>query len=80
MRDDELKERAERYLSKAKPLFENLKLIVDTKESRKFYEMAINYYNDAIYFYNNKNFLEAIIALEYAEGWLDAGKFMNFLK
>ncbi|PKP60383.1 hypothetical protein CVT91_05255 [Candidatus Atribacteria bacterium HGW-Atribacteria-1] len=80
MCSDELKERAERYLNKAKVLFENLTLTVNTEESRKFYEMAMNYYNDAVYFYNNGNFIGAIIALEYAEGWMDAGKFMNFFK
>ncbi|NCN65511.1 MAG: DUF357 domain-containing protein [Candidatus Altiarchaeum hamiconexum] len=77
---DGVNERAERYLNKAKALFENLTLTVNTKESRKFYEMAMNYYKDAVYFYNNGNFIGAIIALEYAEGWMDAGKFMNFLK
>jgi len=78
--EDEIKERAEKYLNKAKALFENLKLTGNTKESKKFYEMAMNYYNDAIYFYNNKNFIGAIIALEYAEGWMDAGKFIGFLE
>lgn len=80
MCNDEIRERAKRYLNKAKPLFENLALIVDTKEGREFYEMAMNYYNDALYFYNKGDYLKAIIALEYAEGWMDAGKFIKFLK
>ncbi len=80
MCNDEIKERAEKYLNKAKVLFENLTLTVNTEESRKFYEMAMNYYNDALYFYGKGNFIGAIIALEYAEGWFDAGKFIKFLK
>lgn len=78
--EGEIKEKAERYLDKARPLFEGLALIANTEKGRKFYKMAMNYYNDAIYFYNNGNFIGAIIALEYAEGWLDAGVFINFLR
>jgi len=76
----DIKERAKKYLDRAELLFKNLKIVQNNEHAKKFYEMAMSYYNDAIYFYNNGNFLEAIIALEYAEGWMDAGKFIGFLE
>ncbi|MBM3309121.1 MAG: DUF357 domain-containing protein, partial [Candidatus Altiarchaeales archaeon] len=37
-------------------------------------EMALGYYNDAKHFHKKGEYANALAALEYAEGWLDAGK------
>lgn len=82
---DELKSKVEEYLKKASPLFEGLKIqapgFVDTKKiSREFYDMAMAYYKDAIHFYKNGEYANALASLEYAEGWLDAGKRLGIFK
>jgi hypothetical protein len=75
----EIKEKIEKYLKKAEPLFANLEDKepdrIDVKKIRKeFREMAFGYFNDAKHFYNKGEYANALAALEYAEGWLDAGK------
>jgi hypothetical protein len=74
----ELKERVDYYLKKARPLFDGLK---DTqpketdlkKIQKRFRQMAFDYYSDAIHFYEKGEYARALAALEYAEGWMDAG-------
>ena len=38
-----------------------------------FLEMAKRYYNDAVYFKNKGDYVNAFAAVSYAHGWLDAG-------
>lgn len=81
--EDELKERVEKYLNRAEKLFENLKIkneSINNEKVKKFYEMTMCYYNDAKYFYNKNMFIEALAALEYAEGWMDAGKLIGIFE
>ena len=42
--------------------------------------MAEGYYSDALHFNEGGEFANALAALEYAEGWLDAGKRMGLFK
>ena len=89
--DPELKSKVRLYLKNAKNLFENLELRnsdeIDIKSAesikrikREFHEMAICYYKDALHFYNKGNYVNALAALEYAEGWLDAGKCLGIFR
>jgi len=81
-RDDielEIKEKVEKYLKRAEGLFENLEY-EETEKNAKFHEMTFAYYHDAKYFYKKKEYINALASLEYAEGWLDAGKFMKIFK
>jgi hypothetical protein len=85
MADAELKAKVDKYLKKAKPLFEDLTIQqpekVDLKKtSAEFHEMALAYYRDALHFYENGNYVNALAALEYAEGWMDAGKRLGIFK
>ncbi len=53
-----------------------LKKGLDTKDktiAEDFLSMAKNYFNDAKYFKEQKNFLTALAAFSYAHAWLDAG-------
>jgi hypothetical protein len=74
----DLKAKVEGYLKKAKPLFEGLRKAEDPK-SKRVYEMAMAYYRDAQHFYEEGNYVNALAALEYAEGWMDAGKEVGLL-
>lgn len=83
--ENKLKKKVEGYLKKAKPEFENLNLStpekIDLEKIKKeFYEMTIDYYNDARHFYEKEEYENALAALEYAEGWLDAGKSLGIFK
>ena len=51
------------------------KKIIKTKfnKAKEILEMASNYINDAHYFENNKDFVNAFAALNYAHGWIDSG-------
>lgn len=80
-----LKTRIEEYLKKARPLFNELNTNVPEKidlpqMSKEFYEMATAYYRDAVHFYEKGEYVNALAALEYAEGWMDAGKRIGILK
>ena len=46
---------------------------IDEKTLNHFHEMAMSYYQDALSFYEQGNYINSLAALEYAEGWLDAG-------
>lgn len=81
----ELREKVEHYLKKAEAPFE---CIADAtpdsvdldKARREFRDMARGYYNDARHFYSRGEYVNALASLEYAEGWLDAGKRLGIFK
>jgi len=68
---DELKAKLERYLAKAKPSFEAI--TVTGAGGEKIKDTATRYYHDALHFMAKCELVNAFAALEYAEGWLDAG-------
>jgi len=79
------KEKMEKYLSNARPLFESLcvhvpKSVDLKKVTSEFREMALSYYSDSRHFYEKGEYANALGALEYAEGWLDAGKALGIFK
>ena len=81
----ELQAKLEKYLNKARPRFEGLEEeepgAVDLGRVREeFRTMALAYYSDARHFYGNGDYLNALAALEYAEGWLDAGRALGIFK
>ena len=85
MSDEDVSERLEFYLSKAKPLFEAVEVTVPENPkldelSKQFEEMAFSYYKDAQHFKEKGEHLQALLSLEYAEGWLDAGKRLGVFK
>ena len=81
----ELKDKLEKYLAKARPRFEGLEDdladAVDLGQAREeFRAMALAYYSDAKHFCENGDYANALAALEYAEGWLDAGRALGIFK
>jgi len=77
---DELKAKVEKYLKRAKPLFAGLEMKEKGAKAEKVLEMAMAYYNDAKHFYEKGEYVNALGALEYAEGWMDAGKEVGLLE
>jgi len=82
---NEFKSKLEGYLQKAKRLFENLEdcdpgELNMPKLRKEFRDMAVGYYSDALHFHAKGEYANALAALEYAEGWLDAGKKLGIFK
>jgi len=76
---DDVKAKLDKYLKNAEGLFEGVFVCsgvgVDAEAAGKvMLDSALNYYHDARHFYERGEFINALAALEYAEGWLDAGK------
>lgn len=83
--EKKFKRKMEKYLNNAKPLFENLSIEIPKSVdiegvSEEFKSMALNYYKDSLHFYEIGEYANALGALEYAEGWLDAGKVLGIFK
>lgn len=83
--NSELKAKVDEYLEKAKDMFENLEIrdagnLDMEKIKKEFQEMALSYYRDAKHFYEKGEYINALAALEYAEGWLDAGEALGIFK
>jgi hypothetical protein len=79
------KAKVEKYLEKARPRFEGLEAhqpeSIDLKKAcREFLEMSQTYYSDAKHFFEKGDYANALAALEYAEGWLDAGTALGILR
>jgi len=81
----DVKQKVELYLKKAEKLFDSIEdknpgEINVQKIRKEFKEMALGYYNDAKHFYQKGEYANALASLEYAEGWLDAGKRLGIFK
>ncbi|MFH1834754.1 MAG: DUF357 domain-containing protein [Methanobacteriota archaeon] len=82
---DTVKGKVEEYLAKAEPLFQGVEVTVPEnpdleKIAKEFEEMAFSYLSDAKHFFEDGNYVNSLAALEYAEGWLDAGKRLGVFK
>ncbi len=69
--ENELKNKLEKYFANAKPAFESIDAISPGGEKVK--DTALRYFSDASHFMEKGELVNAFAALEYAEGWLDAG-------
>jgi hypothetical protein len=75
---DELREKLERYLVNAEAAFADIVVVDDG--GVKVRDTALRYYSDARHFLEDGEFVNAFAALEYAEGWLDAGVCLGVVK
>jgi len=75
---DELKSKLERYLKKAEPSFRSVTVLGEGGDTVK--DTALRYFSDARHFYGKGEYVNAFAALEYAEGWLDAGVALGVVK
>jgi hypothetical protein len=79
-----LKAKVDKYLERAGLLFAGLAVNpelspVDSKKAAKVLDTAKRYYSDSRHFYGKGEYLSALTALEYGEGWMDAGLEVGFL-
>jgi uncharacterized protein len=72
-----LKAKLEKYLLKAEPAFEEI--IVLSPQGEKVKDTALRYFSDSKHFFERGEFVNSFAALEYAEGWLDAGVTLGVL-
>jgi uncharacterized protein len=75
------KEKLEKYFSVTKAALEKVKVALNPKEKKRaedFLDMAERYFNDAYYFFNKEDYVNAFAALNYSHGWLDAGARARF--
>jgi len=76
-------ERLEREFKVTKEVLDNVKLTISKEDklydtASEFLDTAQRYYKDAVYFKEKKDKASAFGALNYAFGWLDAGKKVGF--
>lgn len=76
----ELRERLEKYLVRAEGVFKEAKVAGKTKDSEHVLNIALSYYGDALHYHKKGEYITALAALEYGEGWLDAGRYLKLLK
>jgi uncharacterized protein len=75
---EDLKAKVDRYLDRAKPLYAGLRVNPSLAcgcddKALKMLDTSMRYYSDAQHFYKKGEYLNALTALEYSEGWMDAG-------
>ncbi|MFH1055972.1 MAG: DUF357 domain-containing protein [Candidatus Altiarchaeota archaeon] len=75
---DELKTKLEKYMKKAEPRFAEITVL--DERGAKVKDTALRYYSDAKHFLSKGEYVNAFAALEYAEGWLDAGVAVGAVK
>lgn len=70
------KEKLDKYFSITKEALDKAKIAFDSSRqanAEDFFDMASRYYQDAQFFCNKEDYINAFAALNYAHGWLDAG-------
>ncbi|HJN57364.1 MAG: DUF357 domain-containing protein [Candidatus Woesearchaeota archaeon] len=78
-------ERLEREFKVTKKALDEIKIKIEKdhehhKAALKFLDTAERYYKDAIYFRKKDDKASAFGALNYAFGWLDAGKYIGLFE
>ena len=72
---DELRDKLMRYLKRAGPAFKGIEVLESRGEIVR--DTALRYHSDAVHFFESGDYVSSFAALEYAEGWLDAGVAMG---
>jgi uncharacterized protein len=75
---DELEGKLRKYMENAREKFENMAVV--KPEGARVKDTAERYYSDAQHFLSKGKQVDAFAALEYAEGWLDAGTATGAIK
>ena len=71
-------EKIERYLDITKRAIDKIKIATPDRSFNKrladsFMEMIMCYYNDAVHFKADGDYVTAFAAVNYAHGWIDCG-------
>lgn len=78
MQDTVTEERIDRYLAITARALDKLKVVTPERSFSKrladdFLNMATSYYSDAKHFREERDFVTAFAAVNYAHGWIDCG-------
>jgi len=78
MSQDLSEEKVMDYLKKTEKALSEISINVPENShfgriAKDFIDMSRSYYNDAKYFFENGDLVNACAAVNYAHGWLDAG-------
>lgn len=68
----EIKTAAEREMNRMEEVFVSLRK-KDIKKAKEFYDFALNYHKDGLYFYNKKMYVEAFEAQVISWAYIDTG-------
>ncbi|MCL4311750.1 MAG: DUF357 domain-containing protein [Candidatus Thermoplasmatota archaeon] len=73
----ELKEKVEKYFEIEKAALDKIRITAPQDSyiygiAKDHMEMILSYYNDAKYFYDKNDFINAFAALNYSYGWIDS--------
>lgn len=66
-----IKKEAEKEKTRMQEVFSSLK--IKNKNAKEIYESALNYYQDALYFFKKKKYLQAFEAFVISWAYIDAG-------
>ena len=76
----DLKSRLKGYFGKAEKKFSTIKIVGAENDGKILVESAMNYFHDARHFMDEGDYVSALAALEYAEGFVDAGRKIGLLE
>jgi len=76
---EEQEDRVREFFLKAEKKFPTIKIIGEPVDAEEILKTAWNYYNDAQHFREKGDIIGALAALEYAEGFVDAGRKLGLL-
>lgn len=84
MSTEELKSKAEKYISLEEEAWKKVRISVPEDSAlfeiaKDFLQMARNYFEDAKSFYAKGDLVNTVAASSYSYGWLDAGVRMGIL-
>jgi hypothetical protein len=71
-------EAAEKEMSRMKEVFKSIKIISKEKNAKEFYDFSKNYFNDGIYFFKEKKFIESFEAFIISWAYIDIGIKLKF--
>jgi len=76
---NDVKTRAERYLSNLREAFKTLKIFKRSVDSERLLDLAKRYFEDAKYYYEKGEYVNSIVCSTYSEGILDALKELKII-
>ncbi len=78
--DREYIKKLEAYIENVKQALENLLVLKENREALKLVELARAYLDDAIYYFEKRDYFTTLSCITYAEGLLDALARLGFIK
>ena len=82
MQEQDLKQKYSKYLKLSQNAMRKARKSIVSKykkEANMLLDMAQDYINDAQYFWHHDKKIEAVAALAYAHGWIDAASKLKFI-